>query len=121
MPYRASRQCNYPGCKVLSQYTYCPIHRKEIIKQRETSRSSANARGYGRQWQLNSKLFLKDNPLCDICYKAKRLTPATLVHHIKDHKGNYDLFWDISNWQPLCRTCHDKITRPKTIANMKEA
>ena len=32
---------------------------------------------------------------------------ATVVDHIKPHKGDYDLFWDESNWQSLCKHCHD--------------
>ncbi|WP_415405336.1 HNH endonuclease [Tateyamaria sp. SN3-11] len=33
---------------------------------------------------------------------------ATLVDHITPHKGDTNLFWDRTNWQPLCITCHSK-------------
>jgi 5-methylcytosine-specific restriction protein A len=36
--------------------------------------------------------------------------PAIVVDHIIPHKGNYKLFWDKSNWQSLCKSCHDKKT-----------
>lgn len=36
-------------------------------------------------------------------------TPSTVVHHKIPHKGNYDLFWDESNWMGLCKECHDRI------------
>ena len=33
-----------------------------------------------------------------------------VVDHIIPHKGDKVLFWDRSNWQPLCKTCHDTKT-----------
>ena len=38
------------------------------------------------------------------------LTPATVVDHIVPHRGDHALFWDEQNWQPLCKSCHDKKT-----------
>ncbi|WP_144469068.1 HNH endonuclease signature motif containing protein, partial [Bacillus pumilus] len=26
------------------------------------------------------------------------------------HKGDKKLFWDSSNWQPLCASCHNRKT-----------
>jgi 5-methylcytosine-specific restriction endonuclease McrA len=28
---------------------------------------------------------------------------ATIVDHIKPHRGDQNLFWDQTNWQALCR------------------
>jgi 5-methylcytosine-specific restriction protein A len=42
------------------------------------------------------------------------LTPATAVDHIQPHRGDYELFWDSDNWQPLCATCHGR----KTLAEV---
>ncbi|WP_338036289.1 HNH endonuclease signature motif containing protein [Nitratireductor alexandrii] len=33
--------------------------------------------------------------------------PATVVHHVKPHRGDKRLFWDRSNWMPACQPCHD--------------
>ncbi|MGM9590559.1 MAG: HNH endonuclease signature motif containing protein, partial [Faecousia sp.] len=41
---------------------------------------------------------------------AGRLTPATVVDHIIPHRGDRKLFWDESNWQPLCKDCHNRKT-----------
>ncbi|WP_434794534.1 HNH endonuclease [Terrisporobacter petrolearius] len=30
--------------------------------------------------------------------------------HIKSQEGNEELFWDESNWEALCKSCHDKKT-----------
>jgi 5-methylcytosine-specific restriction protein A len=33
-----------------------------------------------------------------------------VVDHIVPHRGREQLFWDESNWQALCKPCHDKKT-----------
>jgi HNH endonuclease len=39
-----------------------------------------------------------------------RLTPGTCVDHIVPHRGDMTLFWDPTNWQTLCDSCHGKKT-----------
>jgi len=39
-----------------------------------------------------------------------RLNAATVVDHIVPHKGDAVLFWKQSNWQALCRDCHNRKT-----------
>ena len=63
---------------------------------------------YGRRWKAARLRYLQSNPLCVAC--KPRTQAATVVDHIKDHKGNAELFWDTSNWQPLCKSCHDRKT-----------
>lgn len=70
-------------------------------------RSSAHERGYGHRWRLARLNYLADNPFCVFCDKRGRLTPATVVDHIVPHRGDEALFWDVDNWQPLCKLCHD--------------
>ena len=55
-------------------------------------------------------MFLRKYPLCAECLKNGRTEPATVVDHIVPHRGNQDLFWNIRNWQPLCKACHDEKT-----------
>ena len=38
------------------------------------------------------------------------VTPAAVVDHVLPHRGDWSLFWDESNWQPLCKPCHDAKT-----------
>lgn len=66
---------------------------------------------YGWQWQKARKQHLQDNPLCVFC--LPRLTLASVVDHKVPHKGDPALFWDRSNWQSLCKHCHD--SRKKRI------
>ena len=35
------------------------------------------------------------------------MVPASVVDHIIPHRGDESLFWDQTNWQSLCKQCHD--------------
>jgi 5-methylcytosine-specific restriction protein A len=41
------------------------------------------------------------------CLKSDKVVAASVVDHIKPHKGDKRLFWDMKNHQPLCKRCHD--------------
>ena len=43
----------------------------------------------------------------DKCYEEGHITMATVVDHIIPHRGDQKLFWDRSNWQPLCEHHHN--------------
>ncbi len=105
MPYKPNTPCGHTGCPKLVAYgaKYCDEHKS---LHPEPARS-AYRRGYNRKWQKASKVFLNTYPLCVKCKAEGRLVKATVVDHIKPHKGNQELFWDKSNWQPLCKHCHD--------------
>ena len=67
---------------------------------------------YGRRWRKARINFLTDNPLCVYCQKAGIVTQATEVDHIIPHRGDPELFWDVSNWQGLCSD-HHRATKQK--------
>jgi 5-methylcytosine-specific restriction protein A len=62
---------------------------------------------YGRKWQRLSRRFLDKHPLCVRCAELGRVGAAAVVDHIKAHKGDAVLFWDVGNWQPLCEQHHN--------------
>ena len=68
---------------------------------------TSTQRGYGYRWQKERKAFLEANPLCTYCAEQDRVTPATVVDHKTPHRGGEQLFWDKTNWQSLCKDCHD--------------
>jgi len=107
MPMKPKKPCKHPGCPLLTENNYCKFHIKLHIKDRTT----AHERGYNSLWQKARKQFLSANPLCNECQSQGKLTSATVVDHIKPHRGDKVLFWDEINWQPLCKKCHDKKTR----------
>lgn len=83
-----------------------PVGEKHYDKQRGTSHS----RGYGSRWQKARATFLKRNPLCRICEKKGKVVPSTVVDHIIPARIAPERFWDKTNWQPLCVTCHNRKT-----------
>ena len=62
------------------------------------------------RWQKLRKQVLLKQPFCAECQRQGKITRATIVDHIKPHKGNLDLFWDEENLQSLCKSCHDRKT-----------
>lgn len=76
-----------------------------MTKQRYP-RESPTARGYGREWRKFRLLYLADNPLCVLCKELNRITPATVIDHIKPMSQGGAKF-DPDNLRAVCKTCHD--------------
>ena len=74
-------------------------------------RRGATERGYGARWQKYRVWFLRQHPLCCYCEQIGRLTAASVVDHIVPHRGDMELFWNMDNHQPLCKSCHDSVKR----------
>ena len=108
MPYRPKTPCKHPGCGMLVEYgqKYCAEHKS---MHPEYTRA-ASKRGYSSAWQKASKAYLREHPLCVECLKCGIYTQATVVDHVKPHRGDKVLFWNRNNWQSLCKPCHDKKT-----------
>lgn len=108
MPYKPSTPCKHPGCPKLVPLgkQYCKDH--EALHQ--DNRNNASKRGYNSKWQRARDRFLRAQPLCAECEKAGKFIKATVVDHKIPHRGDQKLFWDEENWQPLCKSCHDKKT-----------
>ena len=59
------------------------------------------------RWRKVAKMFLDQNPLCAPCLKISgKETPATIVHHKIEHKGDEVLFWSWDNLESVCASCH---------------
>lgn len=102
MPSKPPRIC---GCgHRVAAGIRCPCEIKRDAERKakfDKTRPSSTQRGYNRQWERERLAFLRINRFCRRCGK-----PATTVDHIIPHKGDKRLFWDRSNWQPLCTPCH---------------
>lgn len=47
-------------------------------------------------------------PGCGVTLKGGRdHDRAAVVDHVRPHRGDEALFWDVSNLQALCKRCHD--------------
>ncbi len=109
MPRKPPKPCSYPNCPELTHERYCDKHKKQTAKDYKTNRPHGYLYNTGR-WRTARSRFLKANPLCVRCKDNGTITPATVVDHIKPHRGDKTLFWDENNWQSLCKSCHDKKT-----------
>lgn len=108
MPRRPNTPCKHPGCPKLVSYgnLYCEEHAPLHIHDVKTTKE----KGYGNAWQRARKRYLAANPLCVRCESKGIFVKAVVVDHIVPHRGDETLFWDESNWQPLCKRCHDRKT-----------
>ena len=108
MPKKPKVPCKHPGCAALVPpgQKYCERHK---ALHPEEVRSAAS-RGYGAAWRKARKQYLEEHPLCVECMKEGRYVKATVVDHVVPHRGDKVLFWDRSNWQALCKRCHDRKT-----------
>ena len=61
-----------------------------------------------KAWEAASQRFLAEHIWCAECRRSGRFEPATQTDHIVPHKGNVEAFWDSTNWQPLCDSCHGR-------------
>lgn len=100
---KPKKSCSFPGCgnTVELGVKWCEYH----VRQYDKKRGSSYKRGYDARWQKARLLFLAEHPLCRFCGQA-----ATVVDHIKPHRGDYDKFWDEDNWEALCTRCHNRKT-----------
>ena len=157
MPIKPKKPCRHPGCPKLTDGLYCEEHEAlhrgdrassskrgynrrwqkararylkahplcvqcmkegkavtatvvDHVKPHRGDRASSSKRGYNRQWQKARVRYLKAHPLCVQCLKEGHAVTATVVDHIRPHRGDPVLFWDEKNWQSLCKPCHDKKT-----------
>lgn len=117
----APTPCGKAGCGKLD----CSEHRDAAKRERQARidarRGSSARRGYGRPWQNYRRHWLRLHPLCgdrevgssnehSLCVQSARITAATDVDHIKPPGSDKGLFWDPTNHQSLCHTCHSAKT-----------
>lgn len=91
----------------VSPQKHSPMARRSPV---HNARKNSTQRGYGSRWQKARKAYLAQHPLCVHCEAEGRVTPATDLDHIVPHKGDMRLFWQTSNWQPLCKPHHSAKT-----------
>jgi len=88
------------------------------VKKKRTNynKKEDNQKYYStRRWRKLREFKLQNNPLCEMCEKKERVTPATEVHHIvKFSSGDNEeeknrLAYDYNNLMSICDCCHREI------------
>ena len=103
MPSAAPRHCPRGHPPFIG--SRCPACAAAFKASVEARRPNATGRGYDSKWRREARAFLAEHPTCGACG-----APSAVVDHATPHKGDQRLFWDRTNWRPLCRPCHDRKT-----------
>jgi 5-methylcytosine-specific restriction enzyme A len=86
-----------------------PRAEQERVRAYDRARASTANRSLYRTaaWKTLRKLHLEEYPGCNSpgCRR-----PASVVDHVRAHRGNNALFFDQANLQSLCKQCHDRKT-----------
>lgn len=109
MQKKPKRPCSYPGCPNLTDRRFCGKHQKQENRRYEKYDLSPEVKKrYGRAWKKIRDRHMAEYPLCEMCKKQGRLTPAEEIHHIVplSHGGTHEE----SNLMSLCKACHSEIT-----------
>lgn len=107
-----------PGCSELVPQGAgrCPKHASSEHRLDREQRGSARERGYDTRWERYRSAYLREHPLCVECaagvplprgVRPRAVTAATVVDHIRPHKGDPELFWDPANHRAVCKPHHD--------------
>ncbi|NLC02720.1 MAG: HNH endonuclease [Tissierellia bacterium] len=107
MPSKPLKPCKHPLCPNLTEGYYCDEHKDMEYKPKQSKYKKLYS---STRWQQLRQYRLNTQPLCVECLKHNRYTPATVVDHMKPHKGNEKLFYDLKNLQSMCKSCHDRKT-----------
>lgn len=66
-----------------------------------------------KQWRvLRERVLLRDSFKCQhkgcgaFLKRGRTHQHSAVIHHLKPHKGDLDLFFDIDNLQAVCWSCH---------------
>lgn len=105
------KPCRSNCTHLVSREKPCPVHGRHL-KPSEHTRQNTNAQGYTYRWSQYSKRFLARNPLCVMCEAKQKIRAAECVDHINPVTSPDDPgFYELSNLQPLCWSCHSLKTR----------
>ena len=114
MARKPPKPCRHPGCPALTRDGWCDRHKP-------TPKRRASAEYHGLYslpiWtkRLRPQQLLRE-PFCRECAKQGVRTRATVVDHIRPHRGDLALFCDVANLQSLCEHHHSQ----KTLAERRE-
>ena len=107
MPHKPLHACKHGRCRNLvpAGESYCEMHKRQHANDFTRAHPEYFKLYNNKRWRRYRHMYLAEHPLCVMCHRE-----ATVVDHIKDHRGDTDLFWDPDNHQALCAYCHNQKT-----------
>jgi 5-methylcytosine-specific restriction protein A len=111
MPTKPARACRFSGCPYPAiSRGRCQLHSPADEQQRHRYGSAIyNDKRWRGRWGLRQQVLTRQ-PLCVLCLEQQRTSLATVVDHIRPHRGDERLAFDIANLRSLCASCHSRIT-----------
>jgi len=112
MAMRPLKACPVPGCPNRVTRGRCEQHTRQSQRLASSHQASRHERGYDNRWAAYARSFLAANPNCRDIYAVHGQFGkfADLVDHIIPASVAPELFWEPSNHQSLCTTCHRRKT-----------
>jgi|SRR5579864_2032219 len=105
--------CRTPGC---SGYAVERGLCADCLKNDQAPKQTASKFDQRNKWRHLYQLsrwrnrvqpaVIRRDPVCTICHH----NPSEVADHIRDHRGDVQLFFDFSNLHGVCKECHDKKT-----------
>ena len=109
MALKPLKPCRHPGCSALTRDGYCPKHKPQKAPRRVSAEyHSWYSKPIWTDDLRPAQLFRE--PFCRECARRGVRTWATVVDHVKPHRGDWWLFIDPQNHQSLCERCHNRKT-----------
>ena len=62
---------------------------------------------HSKRWERLARIHKAMNPCCVMCAEHGVVMAAEVTDHVIPHRGSEHLFWDMKNWQSLCKAHHD--------------
>jgi len=118
MALKPLRPCRHPGCAALTRDGWCSRHKPTLQRRRSADYHAWYNLPLWRD-DLRPAQLLRE-PWCAECAKAGDRVRATVVDHIRPHRGDWQKFVDPANHQSLCKRHHDQKTAAERLAESHE-
>lgn len=117
MPIAAPTPCRHPGCPaLLTTPGYCDAHRAAVHRDYGRARRAFDTERTFYQsaaWRAVRAAFLREHPLCRVCFGRGLKVAARVVDHVLPLKDGGERF-DWINLQSLCVSCHNAKSATET-------
>jgi 5-methylcytosine-specific restriction protein A len=97
------------------------IAKRERQEAFDRKRAGIDFRAWYREplWHALRSTQLRSHPQCLFHQRMGVKVQATIVDHIKPHRGSRALFFDARNLQSLCESCHNRVKQSRERSRFK--